>query len=92
MGDHDESAKPALSKDTPPAEEGQGKEGLGTESGASDEGSNVTKKMPDARGEVRYPDMEDPDELRSDAVPQEGKVEENPATEGEASRGAKGDA
>ena len=48
--------------------------------------------MPDSRGEVRYPDHEDPDELRSDAVPQEGEVEEDPATRGEASRGAKGDA
>ena len=45
--------------------------------------------MPDARGEVRYPDVEDPDELRSDAVPEEGEVDEDPDTETDAAPGAK---
>ena len=49
----------------------------------------MTKEMPDARGEVRYPDVEDPDELRSDAVPEEGGVDTDPDTETDAAPGAK---
>jgi hypothetical protein len=45
--------------------------------------------MPQRRGDVRYPDGEDPDEGRPDAVPQEGHVEEHAKRTGDASPGAK---
>jgi hypothetical protein len=94
MSDQGESKKPALRKDNPdPDIGGEGDKGLGTETGAeggaADSGRDVTKEMPDARGEVRYPDVEDPDELRSDAVPVEGEVDTDPDTETDAAPGAK---
>ena len=94
MNEHDEPSKPALNRDNPDPDVGEeGDKGLGTESGAegaaADEGQAVTDLMPDARGEVRYPDMEDPDELRSEAVPEEGQVEEDPDTATDAAPGAK---
>jgi len=93
MSEHDETSKPALDEDNPPQQEGDGQEGLGTETGAEvSEGSDVIDSMPEARGEVRYPDMEEPDEMRPDVVPMEGHVEEDPDTETDAAPGAKGDA
>ena len=81
MSEHDESSKPALNRDNPDPDSGdEGDKGLGSETGASDEGSDVIEEMPEARGEVRYPDVEDPDDVRPNVVPQEGGVEEDPDT------------
>jgi hypothetical protein len=90
----DDPAKPALGEDNPDPPEGdQGDKGLGSRTGAegaaADSGEDVTKDMPQRRGDVRYPDGEDPDEARPDAVPQEGHVEEDPKRTGDASPGAK---
>ncbi len=91
MSEHDER-KAALDADNPPQREGDSDKGLGTETGAAggpgEEGQDVTKLMPDARGEVRYPDVEDPDEMRPNAVPKEGDVEGAPEKSGETSSGA----
>jgi hypothetical protein len=94
MSEQGESKKAALRKDNPDPDVGdEGDKGLGTETGAkgaaADSGEDVTKSMPDARGEVRYPDVEDPDEQRSDAVPEEGGVDEDPDTSTDAAPGAK---
>ena len=94
MSDQGESKKPALRKDNPDPDSGdEGDKGLGTETGAegaaADSGEDVTESMPDARGEVRYPDVEDPDEQRSDAVPEEGAVDKDPDTSTDAAPGAK---
>jgi hypothetical protein len=94
MSEHDEPAKPALSEDNPDPPRGdEGGKGLGTETGAegaaADPDDSVTKEMPDRRGEVRYPDGEDPDEHRPPAVPKEGRVDEDPDTVDDASTGAK---
>ena len=94
MSEQDEPRKPALRRDNPdPDIGGEGDKGLGSETGAegaaADPGGGVTESMPDARGEVRYPDVEDPDALRSDAVPEEGGVDEDPDTETDAAPGAK---
>jgi hypothetical protein len=93
MSDHD-PAKPALAKDNPdPPQGGEGDKGLGSQTGAegaaADSGDAVTKAMPQRRGYVRYPDGEDPDQGRPDAVPQEGHVEEHAKRTGDASPGAK---
>ena len=94
MSDKGESKKAALRRDNPDPDAGdEGDKGLGSETGAegaaADSGDDVTKEMPDARGEVRYPDMEDPDEMRSDVVLEEGDVEEDPDTSTDAAPGAK---
>ncbi len=94
MSEHDEPAKPALSKDNPDPPRGEeGDKGLGSETGAegaaADAGEDVTKLTPKRRGEVRYPDVENPDEYRPTRVPQEGHVEEDPDTTEDASPGAK---
>ena len=94
MSEQGKSKKGALRKDNPDPDIGdEGDKGLGSETGAegaaADPGEDVTKSMPDARGEVRYPDVEDPDELRSDAVPEEGHVDTDPNTETDAAPGAK---
>jgi hypothetical protein len=94
MSDQGESKKPALRKDNPDPDSGdEGDKGLGTERGAegaaADSGEDVTESMPDARGEVRYRDVEDPDKQRSDAVPEEGEVDEDPDTSTDAAPGAK---
>jgi hypothetical protein len=91
MSEHDER-KAALDADNPPQREGDSDRGLGTETGAAggpgDEGQDVTKLIPDARGEVRYPDVEDPDERRPDTVPKEGHVEGDQEKSEETSSGA----
>ena len=93
MTEHDETAKPALNEDNPPQQPEDGDKGLGTETGAEvTEGSDVIDSMPEARGEVVYPDMEHPDELRPNVVPMEGHVEEGPDTTGDAAPGAKEEA
>jgi hypothetical protein len=94
MSEQDEPRKPAMRRDNPDPDIGaEGEKGLGSETGAegaaADPGGGVTESMPDARGEVRYPDVEDPDALRSDAVPEEGEVDEDPDTETDAAPGAK---
>ena len=88
MSEHDETSKPALDDDNPPQQKDDGEKGLGTEVGAASEGSDLIDEMPEARGEVRYPDVEDPDELRSDAVPKEGGVDKDPDTARNAAPGA----
>ena len=90
MSEHDETAKPALDKDNPPQQEEDADKGLGTETGAEvTAGSGVIDSMPEARGEVVYPDMEHPDEMRPNVVPMEGHVEEDPDTVTDAAPGAK---
>lgn len=90
MSEHDESGKPALSKDNPPQQEGDSEKGLGTETGAEvSEGSDVIDSIPESRGDVRYPDKEDMEEERPETAPQEGHVEEDPDTATDASTGAK---
>lgn len=92
MSEHDEPSKPALDADNPPQQEGDSDKGLGTEAGAEsaagDPDQDVTEMMPDARGEVRYPPMEDPDKLRPESTPQEGKVEGDTDMSDDASGGA----
>ncbi|MEP6977955.1 MAG: hypothetical protein ABI948_07870 [Thermoleophilia bacterium] len=89
MSEHDESSKPALDEDNPPQQDDDGEKGLGTETDAEvTAGSDVITSMPDARGEVRYPDVEDPDKDRSDIAPQEGRVEKDPDTASDAASGA----
>jgi hypothetical protein len=88
MTDEDRPTKPALNADTPPPQERE--RGLGTQTGAAQAGDqNVLDQMPERRGEVKYPDVENPDEQRSDRVPQEGRIEENPETVRDASPGAR---
>ncbi len=94
MSEQEKSKKGALRKDNPDPDVGpEGDKGLGSETGAegaaADPGHDVTDEMPDARGEVRYPDVEDPDKVRSDAVPEEGGVDEDPDTATDAAPGAK---
>ena len=90
MSEHDEPSKPALNADNADADKGEeGDKGLGTEVGASEEGSDVIDSIPESRGEVRYPDKEDMEEERPDTAPQEGHVEEDPDTATDASTGAK---
>jgi hypothetical protein len=87
----DEPAKPALDDDNPEPPKGdKGDRGLGTETGAAQAGDqDLLERMPERRGEVKYPDVEQPDELRPDVVPQEGHVEEDPERVDDASTGAK---
>jgi hypothetical protein len=87
----DETAKPALDDDNPEPPKGEkGERGLGTEVGATQAGDqDVLKRAPERRGEVKYPDVEEPDELRPDVVPKEGQVEEDPARSHDASKGAR---
>lgn len=66
-------------------EEG-GDRGLGTETDASEPGDDLLESMPEARGEVRYPDVENPE--GPPRTPQEGKVAADADKEGDASRGA----
>lgn len=90
MSEHDETGKPALRRDNPDPDRGtEGDEGLGTETGASRAGSDLIEEMPETRGEVRYPDVEDPDEVRPEGVPEAGAVEQDPDTETDAAPGAK---
>jgi len=91
MSEHDETAKPALDADNADPPEGpDGGKGLGTDTGAEiTAGSDVIDSMPEARGEVRYPDDEDVDKMRPAVVPMEGHVEEDPDTATDASTGAK---
>ncbi len=90
MSEHDESNKPALNEDNPPQQQGDGEQGLGTETGAEvSGGTDMPGMMPEERGEVRYPDKEDMEEERPDIAPQEGHVEEDPDTAADASKGAK---
>jgi len=90
MSEHDEPSKPALNADNADPDKGEeGDKGLGTEVGVSEEGSDVIDSIPESRGEVRYPDTEEPDEQRPEVVPQEGHIEEDPERATDASTGAK---
>jgi hypothetical protein len=87
----DETAKPALDDDNPEPPKGdKGGKGLGTEAGVAQPGDqDVLERMPERRGEVKYPDVENPDEQRPNVVPQEGHIEEDPDRSHDASKGAK---
>ncbi len=94
MTEQDKPAKPAFDADNPDPPKGpEGHKGLGTETGAEGgpgaAGQDVTKRMPEARGEVRYPDHEDPDSKRPSIAPHEGHVQKDPDTSHDASKGAK---
>ncbi len=89
MSEHEER-KGARDEDNPPQQEDDGQEGLGTDTGAEiSAGTDMPGMMPESRGEVRYPDTEEPDEERPSIAPQEGHVEEDPDTATDASKGAK---
>jgi hypothetical protein len=90
MSDPDTS-KPALDQDnSEPPRGDKGERGLGTEAGVAQPGDPHTlEQMPERRGEVKYPDDENPDEDRPHIAPQEGHIEEDPETVGDASPGAK---
>lgn len=94
MSEHNE-AKGALDTDNPPQQDEDGGKGLGTKEGVAggpgEEGQDVTKLMPDARGDVKYPPMETPDEMRPEGVPQEGEVDEDPAIADDGAPKAKDD-
>ena len=49
---------------------------------------DVLQRMPENRGDVKYPDVENPDEERPHIAPQEGHIEEDPKTVRDASPGA----
>jgi hypothetical protein len=86
MSEHDsehEGGKPP-----PPAmtDEDAGDKGLGTEAGVSEAGDDVIDEMPEARGEVRYPDEMNPE--GPPRTPKEGEVVEKDEGSKEGSRGA----
>lgn len=91
MNDHETPAKPALDADNAEPPRGDhGEKGLGTEAGVAQPGDESTLEvMPERRGEGKYPDTENPDEGRPHIAPQEGHIEEDPKTVGDASPGAK---
>jgi hypothetical protein len=91
MSDHDTPSKPALDADNAEPPRGdKGERGLGTEAGVAEAGDqDVLERMPERRGEVKYPDVENPDEGRPNLAPQEGHIEEDPDTVRDASPGAK---
>jgi hypothetical protein len=65
----------------------EGEQGLGVESGASEPGSRITDEMPPARGEVRYPDEENPE--GPPRTPKEGHVDPDADDVTDAAPGAK---
>ncbi len=75
----------------PPApgldDEEAGDKGLGDATGASEGGDDqALQSMPERRGEVVYPDVENPE--GPPRTPQEGEVDADADKESEASRGA----
>ena len=79
--DHEGGKPPA------PFDETAGDKGLGDETGASESGDEQTlESMPERRGEVRYPDVENPE--GPPRTPQEGQVVEDADDHTDASRGA----
>jgi hypothetical protein len=69
------------------AEEEAGEKGLGSETGASEGGGEQgPKTMPERRGEVRYPDVPNPE--GPPRTPQEGEVDPDASQETDASAGA----
>ncbi|MDQ2966765.1 MAG: hypothetical protein M3R37_00390 [Actinomycetota bacterium] len=86
MSEHDhEGGKPPA-----PADEEAGDKGLGTETGVNEAGDDVLESMPETRGEVVYPDVENPE--GPPRTPKEGEVDEDADKETDASRGADDDA
>jgi hypothetical protein len=83
-------SRPALDDDnSEPPQGDKGDRGLGTEGGVAQAGDqNVLAAMPNRRGDVKYPDVEDPDDERPHIAPQEGHIEEDPDTVRDASPGA----
>lgn len=84
MTHHDEEHEGG--KPPAPADEEAGDKGLGTESGAGEGGDDLLESMPEQRGEVVYPDQENPE--GPPRTPQEGHVDEDADQETEASSGA----
>jgi hypothetical protein len=91
MSDQDTPPKPARDSDNPEPPEGdKGDKGLGTDAGVAQAGDqHALRRMPANRGDVKYPDEENPDEERPHLAPHEGHVEEDPKTVRDASPGAK---
>jgi hypothetical protein len=91
MSDRDMPSRSALDADNAEPPQGdKGERGLGTEAGVTAAGDEeVLEQMPEQRGEVKYPDVENPDEERPHIAPQEGRIEKNPDTVRDASKGAK---
>jgi hypothetical protein len=91
MTDQQTPATPALDDDNAEPPRGdKGERGLGTEAGVAQAGDQRTlEQMPEQRGTPRYPDDENPDEQRPHLAPQEGHIEEDPETVGDASPGAR---
>ena len=69
-----------------PFDEDAGDTGLGTKEGANEPGDDLIDAMPEARGEVVYPDVENPE--GPPRTPQEGEVDPDADKERDASRGA----
>jgi hypothetical protein len=84
-------SKPALDDDnSEPPRGDKGDRGLGTEAGVAQAGDqHALGVMPERRGDVKYPDVENPDDLRPHIAPQEGHIEEDPDTVRDASPGAR---
>jgi hypothetical protein len=75
----------------PVTEDDAGERGLGTETGAVRGGDpSVLEEMPERRGEVRYPDVENPE--GPPRTPQEGEVDPDADDSHDSSRGADDDA
>jgi hypothetical protein len=91
MSDNDTLSEPALDQDNPEPPRGdKGARGLGTEGDVAQAGDQQTlDRMPERRGDAKYPDTENPDEDRPDLAPQEGHIEEDPKTVRDASPGAR---
>jgi len=87
MTHHDEEHEGGKPPASGLAEEDAGGKGLGTETGANVGGGETgPETMPERRGEVRYPDVPNPE--GPPRTPQEGEVDEDAADETDASRGA----
>jgi hypothetical protein len=69
-----------------PVDPDAGDEGLGTRTGANQPGDDLLEDMPERRGEVRYPDVENPE--GPPRTPQEGQVVEDADTVTDAAPGA----
>lgn len=89
MGDERSKAgKDADNADPPRGSKGD--VGLGTEAGVAQAGDQSSlNAMPEHPGTPKYPDDENPDAQRPHIAPQEGHIEEDPKTVGDASPGVK---
>lgn len=87
MTHHDEEHEGGKPPASGLADEDAGEKGLGTETGANKPGDDHGPQiMPERRGEVVYPDVENPE--GPPRTPQEGEVDPDADEDGDASRGA----